>query len=501
MSFKQQFLDFSFSISRDNDTLMVLSKSLDKMIQPLHLYYLKNSLYHPHLELLFQYILFLRDIRKGKGERTMTFMMIYTLYSYFPELSFYAIQLIVYIFGSWRDIREICSFVKEFSGNSSHPIIFYSIELANQQLYSDFYSNTDSNNNNTSLVAKWIPREKSSHSWLWHLFVKDWMRNFYPSNKPITECYKRYRWVLSTLNRSLQTSESLLCSRLPALHHNFHSLIRMPKYFPFIKEISMQYRDVFNNGFPTLSKFVKLAIHNNHSHDALINSQWKKYISSFQNNFSQFIPIIDSIALNEKEIYSAIGLASLICEKTTFGRRILIIGKSSPIWVNLDSLDFASMVRVLYNVCTKPKESFDKVVFNNSRIVHSFFFFLQPFLLSLFPISHFHNFHFFIFSDFSHYRNNIHSEIISIFSHCNIHLESGNIVYWNLSKTVSDFIDMSSDKNRIFISGCCPYFLNHIQQVRQTDSFFILSSFLQKHYSDIIHSLPVCATSLPITSL
>jgi hypothetical protein len=114
-----------------------------------------------------------RDIIDGKGEYNLTYMMIYVWYDFFPELAKFAIKCLVDLgdrnihqYGSWKDIKYFCEYCRSKGAHVFHPLIHYAIVLMNEQLRKD-YESYQQGSKDISLVAKWVPREKSTFGWLY----------------------------------------------------------------------------------------------------------------------------------------------------------------------------------------------------------------------------------------------------------------------------------------------------------------------------------------------
>ena len=54
-----------------------------------------------------------RDIKNGKGERDLSYLQLFIWYSYYPRLAERALTSFVYTFGSWRDIKDLCGFIRK----------------------------------------------------------------------------------------------------------------------------------------------------------------------------------------------------------------------------------------------------------------------------------------------------------------------------------------------------------------------------------------------------
>ena len=175
---QESIVQISFQLTRTDEIgLFRLEYALTKLLTKLTIKIDYGSISEKevakdYLSILYKMIGHTRDIVDGKGEYTLTYMMIYAWYNFFPQLSKFALKCLVDLgdinihqYGSWKDIKYFCQYCKNKSMNDNHDLIIYAIEITNQQLRKD-HSNLISNSNDVSLAAKWVPREKSSFGWL-----------------------------------------------------------------------------------------------------------------------------------------------------------------------------------------------------------------------------------------------------------------------------------------------------------------------------------------------
>ena len=146
--------------------------------------------YH-RLSIMYKLIGQTRDIVSGKGEQQLAFMQIYGFYEsspIFEGLSQNAFRHFVignsgeHPYGSWKDIKYFCNYIKEKTQFEDHPLINHALCLAIEQFGKDLsiynkttFENCGSSeeivkdeedyimlgNTKESLLAKWLPREKS----------------------------------------------------------------------------------------------------------------------------------------------------------------------------------------------------------------------------------------------------------------------------------------------------------------------------------------------------
>lgn len=189
-------------------------------------------------------IIYCRDISFGKGERKMSYAMLYILHKYYPSLALHIIQNLPLneysnnqfhitdknSVGCWRDIPEMCKYIRTCSPlRDDHPLIQQLVHFMNKQLANDLLvckNNVGLPNNEKqpySLVAKWIPRERTKTNWLFSKFALDWVTTNYPYKissatnyinytKAVNKCKMNYRHIISSLNAELNTVEILQCA-------------------------------------------------------------------------------------------------------------------------------------------------------------------------------------------------------------------------------------------------------------------------------------------------
>lgn len=103
-----------------------------------------------------------RDPVIGLGERVVTYMMLEKWYDAYPVLAVYALEKLISEYGSWRDVKGLCTFLRRRS--SYHPLMYSAIDMMLRAL----------RRGDGDLVAKWVPRERQRTQWLFDLFVAQW---------------------------------------------------------------------------------------------------------------------------------------------------------------------------------------------------------------------------------------------------------------------------------------------------------------------------------------
>jgi Mg-chelatase subunit ChlD len=341
------------------------------------------------LSVLYKIIGHTRDIIDGKGEYTLTYMMIHTWYEFYPDLARFAVKCLVDLgdknvhqYGSWKDIKYFCQYCKDQGDEVSHPLIQYAIMITNEQLKQDF-TNLLSGSNEISLVGKWVPREKSTFSWLYTSLATEYFIEYIESannsvrySKALLKCKTEYRKLLSALNKKIDTLQIKQCGNNWA-EIDFNkvtsiSTIKQKKAFlniakngeercpgnedrikcaeNFVARIKQAIEgEVEMKGKRVgMADFTKQAIElletpNQHEID-LLNSQWRDS-SSLTGVLENMIAMVDvSGSMDGDPMNVAIALGIRIAAKSKMGKRVMAFSEK-PTWVNLDGYDdFVSQV-------------------------------------------------------------------------------------------------------------------------------------------------------------
>jgi hypothetical protein len=346
--------------------------------------------------ILYKMVGYTRDIIDGKGEYYLTYMMIYTWYEIDPQLAFFAIKLMtqfdnkfIHPYGSWKDIKYFMNYCKTVKNidNMTHPLYQYCCQVVNEQIRSDEKITTD--NTPISLVAKWVPREKSNKfSWIYEILACDYFKKYMETATnekskgfAIKKCKTDYRKLLSKLNKQIDTLQIKQCGKeWSNIDFNNVTSISLSKQ----KHAFMNVKKNGDPRFPDDSDRVECASHFSHhigkaikgeikikgkrvglndftkqaleligSHNkddnwfqqcALLNSQWLD--NGTQNGaLGNFIAMVDvSGSMEGDPLHVAIALGIRIAEKSKLGKRVLTFS-AAPRWVNLENCDnFYSMV-------------------------------------------------------------------------------------------------------------------------------------------------------------
>jgi hypothetical protein len=393
-SIREQILQLNFQLVRTNK-----SNKLSSILKDLlsHLKHKVNStiiaekeLAQSYLSILYRMIGHTRDIIDGKGEYNLTYMMIYIWFDSFPTLALFALKCLVvneenvHPYGSWKDLKYFCEYCRGMGLFVFHPLIQYSIMLMNEQLKTD-YDNYKKGNKSISLVAKWIPREKSSFGWLYESLATSYFIHYMETanteerkKKAILKSKMDYRKLLSELNTVLDTLQIKQCgqnwSEIDFNNVTSISICKQKKAFLNVDkkggakypdlidrvECSKHFKNHIENAIKSgkevkgmriaMADFTKHALEFKLPIEIdLLNSQWRNN-STQTGALKNMIPLVDvSGSMNGDPLYVAIALGIRIAEKSIIGKRALTFS-AKPTWVNLEPYpDFVAQVNVLKN--------------------------------------------------------------------------------------------------------------------------------------------------------
>jgi hypothetical protein len=394
-----------FNLSRKSDKgLSDFNRETLEILKLLKTKVRKDPSFMKYIEIMFLMIAHTRDIAFGRGERDIVYGMLYVWYQIFPVLAVYALDCVVnshnqsdLTYGSWKDIARLCDYIRRESHNDDHPLILTAIEMANRQLRLDILNLRDGKP--ISNVSKWIPREKSKRDWLYDMFVKDFFPRMHRSRDSFDIKLKSYFWhkskyrkILSKLNAHNNTLEIKLCenkwSRIDfrrdmtneALKKYWNVLMNQKGDYMLFDRVessqkALQYvqnkftevltcNSSYNipcSEFYSLGKLVKQAIdlslaqrnfdpssleyiaHKYEIH--IINTIWYRISSKYNKSLGNVIPIIDvslTMAATD-EIYSAIGYAYLIAEKSNIKNRMIAFSHQTE-WISWKETSFVDAI-------------------------------------------------------------------------------------------------------------------------------------------------------------
>jgi hypothetical protein len=507
-SIREKILQFSFQLTRTSEhgvkTLQVILTSLLTILK----HNVKTSsipekqVARGYLSVLYRIIGHTRDIVDGKGEYTLTYMMIYTWYSFFPQLASFALKCLVELedktlhqYGSWKDIKYFCEYCKSQGENVSHPLIQYAVYLVNEQLKIDSVSDTT----NISLTAKWAPREKSSFGWLYETLATNYFSEILETahteerqRKAILKCKTHYRKLLSRLNTKIDTTQVKQCSKTWSeidftnvtsitiakqkkafLNKKKDGSVRFPEDQDRVDcAENFQARiqkavagDVEMKGKRLgMANFTKQAFELLYSRSQdeidLLNSQWRDNATQ-SGALGNMIAMVDvSGSMDGVPMEVAIALGIRIAEKSALGKRLMTFS-TIPTWVNLEAYsDFVSMVEVIKRA--------DWGMNTNFEAAHNLI--LDAIIQNKMPPEDVQNMILVVLSDMQmdagdHCNKEVlYEKMEAKYAAAGVRLHGKpykppHILFWNLRST-SGFPALSSQANCSMMSGFSPALLN-----------------------------------------
>ena len=366
---------------------------------------LKSDYNEEKLILLFKITANCRDV-KGKGERDLSYMMLYNWWLYEPRLAYYLFETFLvcpeidHPYGSWMDVKKMCDYIRNYTNDENHEFIKYIVKMSNYYLKQDYESLLNWNKTDKislKLAGKWLPREKSKYSWLHKKLAMDMFPHYLSTCKSVTsnkkailKCKINYTKMLTVINKYLDTAQIKMCNNnwkyidfnnvtSKTLHLQKLSFMNLTKKQGKLVERSdvedrkkcadnlKNHLEQFKKDKKTIKgkrcnvyEFVKDALiysnmEDNKSIVDIINEQWKD--NSKQNGLlGNIIPMADTSGSMEIDecipLYNSIGLSIRVSEKThpAFKNRILTF-ESNPSWVQLDeSQTFCEKVKTVRHI-------------------------------------------------------------------------------------------------------------------------------------------------------
>ena len=510
---REKIVQFSFQLTRQkgaskntdlpnvlSDMLSVLKNKLESAVIGEH----ELALYF--LSILYKMIGHTRDIVDGKGEYSLTYMMIWVWYKYFPDLAKFALKCLVSIdnnnsesvhqYGSWKDIKYFCQYCFDNSDNHKHELIQYCIKLTNVQLIKDHLTSVGETKHSISLASKWVPREKSKYGWLFDELAFDYFSyyiqsasNMNSSVKAKLKCKTEYRKLISSLNKILDTVQIKQCNNTWSLidpskqtsitmHKQKRAFLNLSNSCGNEQRYDTEDRIACANNFKEyiakavkgdvevkgkrigLNDFVKdaLCVQEEITMD-LLNLQWSNN-SKMTGNLGKMIAMVDvSGSMEGDPMHAAIALGIRVAEKSLLGKRIMTFS-ASPTWVNLDDCeDFVKMVKKVRQAEWGMNTNFAKALDMILQAIVSQK--LEPHDVEDMVLA--------IFSDMQidtadNNYNSMFDMIETKYRETGMKLwgkpfNPPHILFWNLRST-SGFPSLSTKKNTSMMSGFSPALLN-----------------------------------------
>ena len=213
------------------------------------------------LNVMYKMVAYTRDIKSGKGEYSLAYMMILVWYEVVGQK--YAEDLLRYFvlgfsqdsaedeenkktgpLGSWKDMKYFSLYCREETGDAKHPLIQYCISLLNTQLQQDMNDIIYNQSKTISLAAKWVPRENSKKfGWLFEPLASKYFIHYFVTinanenanananaTKAMNKAKMNYRKLCSSLNKQLDTVQVKQCANVWSdINYNKVTSITMTK--------------------------------------------------------------------------------------------------------------------------------------------------------------------------------------------------------------------------------------------------------------------------------
>lgn len=346
-------------------------------------------------------LLNMRDIRNGKGEKTISYTIMILLKHFLPN-HIYVLLLEIFLgYGCWKDISRIVEIYTRFIlklNDDLQPCVTTTLELNQSEI--DLYAKTLLNDYNKiintnendkkaiiTLCGKWSPREKSH-------FDKNPIYLAKAICNSMSIDLKSYRKILGCLNRHLNTLEMLMST------HNFEKIdfsqvpsiaIRKMKnafsrntnangensekrkylaanYKNFLSELSKNKTKVNIKGVQP-HELVEYYFKNSEL-DLLIEQQWTTLINNVKNTsvFNNVTAIVDvSSSMNGQPMIVAIALGLIISECTTgIMHGQVITFSDDPQWFHVIGNNLKEKIKCIKNAqwsgSTNLKKVFDMIL-------------------------------------------------------------------------------------------------------------------------------------------
>tara|TARA_Y100000389_G_scaffold123259_1_gene120567 strand:+ start:148 stop:1932 length:1785 start_codon:yes stop_codon:yes gene_type:complete len=521
----EKIVQLFFQLVRTKDTTDIENKltGLLSRIKGNEQKYLKE------FTLLYKLIGQTRDVVAGKGEYSLAYMMVCVWYKFWPELAKNAIIFFVlppnkdiqHQYGSWKDIKYLCNYVKEYFGNEDHELIKCMVNLTTNFHKSEFeefktYKRSIANNKSNaeipklklSLCAKWIPREKcKKFGWINVKIAENLFPQFLKSGKSANSQFKGklkgriiLRKRLAAMNKHLNTVQVNMCGgNWKDIDFNNVTSLTMRKTKTAFNnkdkqgnqrsydEDRIRCANNFDNHIKAsfsddtvkihgkrcnVYELVKDAITTNCSQEIqVINQQWVDNAKT-NKNFGNMIAMVDTSSSMKVDdclpLYNAIGLGIRVSEKSNdaFKHRVLTFN-STVTWFQLNkNASFCDKVRHLKTAPWGGSTNFEAALemILNLAVANDI------------PPSEMEDMVMAVFSDMqidqagTHYKNEMkwntmmvriekQYALAGLQSKFNTPYKAPHILFWNLRKT-NGFPTMSTKKNTTMLSGYSAVLLN-----------------------------------------
>ena len=432
-----------------------------------------------------------RDIEDGKGEYALTFAILKKMMTRNDKLCIDLMKIFVNEendkpMGSWKDMKYFFNTIKFVPD----PLV----KVMNDQLKKDM--DQMEKKESCSLLAKWIPREKSKKfGWINEILAKEYFANYGSSEKgwtisAINKAKTHYRKLVSSINKYLDTVQIKQCghnwSKIDFNNVTSITMMKQKQAFLNIKEIKAKDREQCRKNLlnfleevkagnkeikgkrTSMIDFIKNALNvENDDERFIINEAWKNN-SKQTKSLENMIAMVDTSGSMECEkcqpLYSAMGLGIRVAEKSKLGKRIMTF-HNKPTWIKLDEcVDFIDEVEKVRCAGWGFNTNFHKAM----DLI------LEQIVKNKIPAADIENLVLVVFSDMQfdkaepHNSNNYNETVRQVLDRkfydagikiCGQGYKLPHILFWNLQST-DGFPELSYQPNVTMLSGYSPMLLN-----------------------------------------
>jgi hypothetical protein len=225
----------------------------------------------------------------------------------------------------------------------------------------------------------------------------------------------------------------------------------------------------------------------------ILNKQWLQLSSTIGvAPLKQFIPLVDfsfDMSNQTEQFYTSIGLALLIGERSSYGKRILAIDHE-PIWIQLQHCnDLFSMVLTIYN----HTNSYSRTYYN---IEKAFDLILTSMIDTKMSYYHMSQISIVLFDNHNHRTSDFQKTIVDLFrtkgilyTPRKIPLPMPRILFWNIADTFSSFPFEYNRINTFFISGLSVASFEQLYLLSNCQSAFqVISHILGNRRYDLLEN-------------
>ena len=461
-------------------------------------------------KILLKMLAYTRDIREGMGEYAITFAIIKQLLDTDTDTTAnicnefmrhcVGYKITTEPLGSWKDMKYL------FNELGKCPPEM--IKMMNSQLKMDA-----SSIESFSLVAKWIPREKSKKfGWIYTVLAKDYFSEYGLKgwNKgAVNKAKTKYRQLVSSLNSRLDTVQMKQCSKnwSKIQFKNVTGTTLVKDRVAFLNNNkgdpnpNNEDREVCRNNLlnyildghfecnshnhtspsVTISNLVKNArFAMDESEQIILNAVWKSNGIPVKPlpNVIAFVDTSSSMYSNgAMPLYTAIGLGCRITERSSLGNQMIVFG-NRPEWVHLNNTKtFCERMQSIYDDSWEMNTDFYKAV----ELL------LDTLMKGNIPVEEVESLTLVVFSDmkFDHTKKNIMNDIQSMFydagiKACGSPYNSPHILFWNVNNITKCPIIDPIYENVAIMNGYSPRQLNESILWSKVSPNRILFSIIEK---------------------